>query len=112
LHCHCSKKASALGLVYINNKKVRRLHQREVKSREFELDVPTEYTKGGIVYDKAAKNNDFKGWSVEGIKWFNTLFATLAEEDHQANTSFTKSRLAERKAKLISATQAQKRKHP
>jgi hypothetical protein len=41
--------------------------KRGQKRREFESDVPTRYTKGGIVYDKTVKNNDPKGWSAEGI---------------------------------------------
>jgi hypothetical protein len=54
--------------------------KRGQKRWEFESDVPTRNTKGGIVYDKTVKNNDPKGWSAEGILRYNKLYAT-SEKD-------------------------------
>jgi hypothetical protein len=62
--------------------------KRGQKRREFESDVPTRYTKGGIVYDKTVKNNDPKGWSAEGIKRYNELYATV-KEDRKTNKTLT-----------------------
>ena len=62
--------------------------KRGQKRWEFESDVPTKYTKGVIVYDKTVKNNDPKGWSAEGIKRYNELYATV-KMDCKANKTFT-----------------------
>ena len=85
--------------------------KRGQKRREFESDVPTKYTKGGIVYDKTVKNNDPKGWSAEGIKRYNELYATV-KMDRKANKTFTINWLEQKKANLLDAVQTRKRKRP
>jgi hypothetical protein len=85
--------------------------KRGQKRREFESDVPTRYTKGGIVYDKMVKNNDPKGWSAGGIKRYNKLYATV-KEDRKTNKTFTINWLERRKANLLKAVQTRKRKRP
>jgi hypothetical protein len=79
------------------------------KRREFESDIPIRYTEGGIVYDKTVKNNDPKGWSTEGMKRYNGLYA-MVKEHHKTNETFTIHWLAKRKANLLDAFQTQKRK--
>jgi hypothetical protein len=78
--------------------------KRGQKRREFESDVPTRYTKGGIVYDIMVKNNDTKGWSAEGMKRYNELYAT-EKEDRKSNKAFTINWLEERKTNLLDAEQ-------
>jgi hypothetical protein len=78
---------------------------------DFESDVPTKYTKGGIVYDETVKNNDPRGWSAEGIKRYNKLYATV-KMDCKANITFTINLLEKKKANLLDAVQTQKRKRP
>jgi hypothetical protein len=85
--------------------------KRGQKRREFESDVPTRYTEGGIVYDKTVKNNHPKGWSAEGIKRYNKLYATV-KEDPKSNKAFTINWLEERKTNLLDAVQTRKRKRP
>jgi hypothetical protein len=50
------------------------------KHREFESDIPTKYTEGGIVYNQTDKNNDPKGWSALGIKRYNELFEIVRKD--------------------------------
>jgi hypothetical protein len=82
------------------------LRKREVtpkrgqKRGESESDVPTRYTKGGVVYDKTIKYNDPKGWSAEGIKRCNKLSA-MVKKDRKTHKTFTINWLAKRKAKLL-----------
>jgi hypothetical protein len=57
------------------------------------------------------KSDDPKGWSAEDIQWLNKLF-DLVKKDHKINKTCIKTWLAERKAKIIDATQVQKRMHP
>jgi hypothetical protein len=85
--------------------------KRGQKRREFESDVPTRYTKGGIVYDKTVKNNDPKGWSAEGILRYNELYAML-KEDRITNRSFTTNWLEKKKENQLDAVQTRKRKRP
>jgi hypothetical protein len=85
--------------------------KRGQKRREFVLDIPTRYSKGGIVYDKTVKNNDPKGWSAEGIKRYNKLYATV-KEDRKSYKAFTINWLKERKTNLLDAVQTRKRKRP
>ena len=85
--------------------------KRGQKRREFESDVPTKYTKGGIIYNKTVKNKDPKGWSAEGIERFNELYDKV-KKDRKANKGFIKGWLKERRAKLLHGTQASKRKRP
>jgi hypothetical protein len=79
--------------------------------REFESDVPTKYTKGGIVYNQKDKNNDSKGWSAFGIKRYNELFE-IVRKDRKTHKTFTVNWLAKRRAKLLEAVQTRKRKRP
>ena len=118
--CTVSDEAFALLLLENSWKRwvdIYRLQKGEVtpkrgqKRREFESDVPTKYTKGGIIYDKTVKINDPKGWSAEGIQRFNELY-DLVKIDRKAHKGFIKSWLAERRAKLLNGTQALKRKQP
>jgi hypothetical protein len=85
--------------------------KRGQKRREFESDVPTRYTKGGIVYDKMVKNNDPKGWSADGILRYNELYA-MVKEDRKTNRSFTTNWLVKKKENQLDAVQTRKRKHP
>jgi hypothetical protein len=85
--------------------------KRGQKRREFESDVPTRYAKGGIVYDKTVKKNDPQGWSAEGIKRYNELYA-MVKKDRKTNKTFTINWLAKRKANLFNAVQTRKRKRP
>ncbi len=119
--CTVSDEAFALLLLENSWKRwvdIYRLQKGEVtpkrgqKRREFESDVPTKYTKGGIIYDKTVKNNDPKGWSAEGIERFNQLY-DMVKKDRKENKGFIKSWLTERRAKLLNGTQARrKRKRP
>jgi hypothetical protein len=92
-------------------RKVEVTPKRGQKRREFESDVPTRYTKGGIVYDKTIKNNDPKGWSAEGIKRYNEQYATV-KADRKSNKAFTIKWLEERKTNLLDAVQTRKQKCP
>jgi hypothetical protein len=85
--------------------------KRGQKRREFELDVPTKYPKGGIVYNQTDKNNDPKGWSALGIKRYNKLFE-IVRKDRKTHKTFTVTWLAKRRAKLLEAVQTRKRKRP
>jgi hypothetical protein len=85
--------------------------KRGQKRREFESDVPTKYTKGGIVYNQTDKNNDPKGWSALGIKRYNELFE-IVRKDRKTHKTFTVNWLAKRRAKLLEAVQTRKRKRP
>jgi len=85
--------------------------KRGQKRREFESDVPTKYTKGGIIYDKTVKNNDPKGWSAEGIERFNELY-DMVKKDRKSHKGFIKRWLTERRARMLNGTQAHKRKRP
>ena len=85
--------------------------KRGQKRREFESDVPTRYTKGGMVYNKTVKNNDPKGWSAEGIKRYNELYASV-KKDRKTNKMFTMNWLEKKKANLLDAVQTRKRKRP
>jgi hypothetical protein len=86
--------------------------KRGQKRREFESDVPTRYTKGGILDDKTVKNNDPKGRSSEGIKRYNELVYATVKEDRKTNKTFTINWLGEWKANLLKAVQTRKRKRP
>jgi hypothetical protein len=118
----CTVSDEAFALLLLENsfdcwQDIYRLWKGEVtpkggqKRREFESDVPTRYTKGGIVYDKTVKNNDPKGWSPEGIKRYNKLYATV-KEDRKSNKAFTINWLEERKTTLLDAVQTRKQKRP
>ena len=85
--------------------------KRGQKRREFESDVPTKYTKGGIVYDQTAKKQHPKGWSSEGIQRFNELFDSV-KQDRKENKSFIKKWLTNKRAQMIGNTQSRKRKQP
>jgi hypothetical protein len=85
--------------------------KRGQKRREFESDVPTRYTKGGIVYDKTVKNNDPKGWSAEGILRYNKLYS-MVKEDRKTNRSFTTNWLIKKKENQLDVVQTRKRKCP
>ena len=63
------------------------MQQRGVRQREFQSDVPTVYTRGGIKYDKTSVTQLVKGWSAEGIVRFNTLF-DLVKKDRRENPDF------------------------
>jgi hypothetical protein len=54
--------------------------KRGQKRREFESDVSTKYTKGGIVHDNTIKSNDPKGWSAQGMKRYNKLFELVKRD--------------------------------
>jgi hypothetical protein len=84
-----------------------RLHQSKDKSRS----VATKFTKGESVYDKTIKNNDPKGWSVEGIKRYNALYNTV-KKDRRTHKTFTLNWLAKRKVQLLDEVQNQNRKQP
>jgi hypothetical protein len=118
----CTVSDEALALLLLENsfdhwQDIDRLRKGEVtpkqgqKRREFESDVPTRYTKGGIVYDTTVKNNDPKGWSAEGIKRYNELYA-MVKEDRKSNKAFAINWLEERKTNLLDAVQTLKRKRP
>jgi hypothetical protein len=118
----CTVSDEAFALLLLENsfdrwQDIFRLRKGEVtpkrgqKRREFESDVPTRYTKGGIVYDKTVKKNNPKGWSAEGIKRYNKLYATV-KEDRKTNKTFTMNWLEKRKANLLNAVQTRKRKRP
>jgi hypothetical protein len=118
----CTVSDEAFALLLLENsfdrwQDIYRLRKGEVtpkrgqKRREFESDVPTRYTKGGIVYDKTVKNNDPKGWSAEGIKRYNKLYAKV-KEDRKTNKTFAINWLEKRKANLLKAVQTQKRNRP
>ena len=118
--CTVSDEAFALLLLENSWKRwvdIYRLQKGEVtpkrgqKRREFESDVPTKYTKGGIIYDKTVKNNDPKGWSAEGIERFNELY-DMVKKDRKAHKGFIKRWLTERRARMLNGTQAHKRKRP
>jgi hypothetical protein len=63
------------------------MQQRGVRQREFQSDVPTVYTRGGIKYDKTSVTQLVKGWSAEGIVRFNTLF-DVVKKDRRENPDF------------------------
>jgi hypothetical protein len=118
----CTVSDEAFALLLLENsfdrwQDIYRLQKGEVapkrgqKRREFESDVPARYIKGGIVYDKTVKNDDPEGWSAEGIKRYNELYATV-KEDHKSNKAFTINWLKERKTNLLDAVQTRKRKRP
>jgi hypothetical protein len=85
--------------------------KRGQKRWDFESDVPTKYTKGGIVYNQTDKNNDPKGWSALGIKRYNELFE-IVRKDRKTHKTFTVNWLVKRRAKLLEAVQSRKRKRP
>jgi hypothetical protein len=71
--CTVSDKAFALLLLENSSDRwidIYRLQKGEVtpkqgqKRREFESDVPTRYTNGGIVYNETEKNNNPKAWGA------------------------------------------------
>ena len=118
----CTVSDEAFALLLLENsfdrwQDIYRLQKGEVtpkrgqKRREFESDVPTRYTKGGIVYDKTVKNNDPKGWSAEGILRYNELYA-MVKEDRKTNRSFTTNWLVKKKENQLDAVQTRKRKRP
>ena len=72
------------------------MQQRGVKQREFQSDVPTMYTRGGIKYDKTSVTQSVKGWSAEGIVRFNTLF-DLVKCNRAENPDFERRWLAARR---------------
>jgi hypothetical protein len=74
---------------------------------EFESDGLTKHTKDWIVHVRSAKKSDPKGLSADGIKWLEDFFDAV-KKSHEANKIFIKTScwLAERKAKITSATHA------
>jgi hypothetical protein len=52
-----------------------------------------------------------KGWSTDGIKRYNELYATV-KKGGKTNKAFTINWLAKRKANLLDVVQARKRKRP
>jgi hypothetical protein len=94
--CSVSDEAFALLLLensfeqwldLFSNHKAPVMQQRGVRQREFQSDVPTVYTRGGIKYDKTSVTQSVKGCSVEGIVHFNTLF-DLVKRDRAENPDF------------------------
>jgi hypothetical protein len=81
------------------------------RGQKRQSDVPTRYTKGGIVYDKTVKNKDPKGWSAEGILRYNELYA-MVKENRKTNRSFTTNWLVKKKENQLDAVQTRKRKRP
>jgi hypothetical protein len=82
---------------------------KEVK-KHYELSpmVPPSTQRMGLYMQKqAAKKNDPKGWSVDGIKWLGDPL-DYVKKSHKTNKIFIKPScwLTERKAKITSATQA------
>ncbi len=71
------------------------MQQRGLKQREFQSDIPTVYTRGGIKYNKTSVTQPVKGWSAEGIVRFNTLF-DLVKMDRAENPDFEMHWLAAR----------------
>jgi hypothetical protein len=63
------------------------VQQRSVKQREFQSDIPTVYTRGGMKYNKTSVTQSIKGWSLEGILHFNMLF-DLVKKDWAENPYF------------------------
>ena len=118
--CTVSDEAFALLLLENNYDRwvdIYRLQKGEVtpkrgqKRREFESDVPTKYTKGGIVYNQTEKKEDPKGWSSEGIKRFNELFDSV-KQDRKAHKTFIKTWLTNKRTQLMGKTHSRKRKQP
>jgi hypothetical protein len=71
------------------------MQQRGVKQHEFQSDIPTLYTRGGIKYNKTSVTQLVKGWSAEGILHFNRLF-DLVKRDRAENPDFERCWLAAR----------------
>jgi hypothetical protein len=71
------------------------MQQRGVKQGEFQSDIPTVYTRGGIKYNKTSVTQSVKGWSAKGIGHFNTLF-DLVKIDRAENPDFERRWLAAR----------------
>ena len=102
--CSVSDKAFALLLLensferwldLFTNNKGPVMQQRGLKQREFQSDIPTVYTRGGIKYNKTSVTQLVKGWSAEGIVRFNTLF-DLVKTDRAENPDFERRWLAAR----------------
>jgi hypothetical protein len=84
--------------------------RRGQKTRKFESDVATKYTRGGHVYKATDKTKEVKGWSSTGIERFNFLFDKV-RKDRKDNTGFTAKWLKERKEMVSEAmTPTKKRK--
>jgi hypothetical protein len=69
------------------------MQERGVKQREFQSDIPTVYTRGGIKYNKTSVMQWVKGWSAEGIVRFNMLF-DLVKRDWAEKPDFERRWLA------------------
>jgi hypothetical protein len=63
------------------------MQQRGVRQREFQSDVPTMYTRGGIKYENTKQKQSEKGWSADGIVRFNALFDQV-KRDRAGNPNF------------------------
>ena len=64
--------------------------KRNQKKQQWELDVPTAFTDGGIKYNEAQKKKKkkgFKGWNEAGILRFNVLFDAV-KTDRRKHPNF------------------------
>ena len=76
---------------------------RGIKNCQWQSDVKTKYTDGGIQYSSTDTHDRVgKGWSTEGIKRFNELFEQV-KQDQKEHPEFVKI-FIENKKKQITGT--------
>jgi hypothetical protein len=79
------------------------MQQRGVRQREFQSDVPTMYTRGGIKYENTKQKQSEKGWSADGIVRFNALFDQV-KRDRAGNPNFEVNWLRMQRSNRITKT--------
>jgi hypothetical protein len=82
----CWKTVPSIGWIF-SNYKGSVMQQSGVRQCKFFSDIPTMYTKGGILHDKTNIAQLVKGWRPEGIVHFNGLFDQV-RKDYAGNPDF------------------------
>lgn len=78
--------------------------------RTFDSDIEAKYTRGGIKLSKDKDSQKRKGWTLEGIKRFNLLFAKV-KKDRKKRPAFDKKVLKQLREGQYQNQGQKKRKH-
>jgi hypothetical protein len=95
--------------IYDNNGGIPSQRRGDTK-RTFESDIEAKYTRGGIKLSSNKESQKRKGWTPEGIKRFNTLFAKV-NKDRKKRPTFDKKVIKQLREDQHQHQGKKKRKH-
>ena len=95
--------------IYDNNGGIPPQRRGDIK-RTFDSDIEAKYTRGGIRLSSDKESQKRKGWTPEGIKRFNVLFARV-KRDRTKRPQFNKKLIKQLREGQQQRVGSNKRKH-